>query len=500
MKRVLRFSLSILLGVALPKIATAAASQALLHMPWALLSTQLQNSIQSSAALSAVPSQSSLNAGGYQWNLTNTQVQGQISVASPTVNASSAVVQISNAALQMTIGQISVDQTITTNVDGATINVHLVASCGPVQLSQPSAQAQASFVLNWNSGSPQATLNSMTLGWPNSPWTVAPFNCQGPSDFASILHQQIVSELANPSVLQPYLSSILSQYVTAKLQTILSNIRQPFGASTGSASLPLQVGALTPVTTGIVAEVTVGTSDPQQPLAPLPVPTAAILASLSTSQPELVGGIDVINFILNNELAARPTYTQVNLQSNSTFSSLMQSPIMQFFIWSDLLNYGSQLPFYLNIATPKNLSLSLQNPPKQNSSSTNNVLTTQFNLYALIQSWRSSAWWSYVTIQGLTTAQVTLSVASGVLNYQTAIMNPNAQVAYGAAYKNKYHPSDSPPKSDINSALSGNQPALSGSVAWPVVNLGSAGSYQVSGMRWLNASTFSMPWSLVNNP
>jgi hypothetical protein len=469
--------------------AWAAESKALLHIPWPLLANQLQNTIQDNGVLSGSPANGTLNAGGYLWNVTSTQVQAQVTAAPPVVNSSSVSVQITNAAIQVSIGQISVDQVITQNIGGITVNAHLQASCGPIQLSQASAQASSQFALTWTSGTPQIQLTSLTLGWPTTPWIVGTFTCEGPNGFGDLLHQQIAASLVDPAVLQPYLSQMLGNYISTQLESTLTKIRQPFPASTGNGTLPLQVGAFTPVATGVLADVSVGTPDPAHPLQPLPVPSAQVLAALSTSQPEILGGMDVINTVLNSDLSSRPTYTAVNLQTNSTFHSLMGNPLLQLLFWSDLWNYSSDSPFYAQIATPKNLAMTL---------GANGLLNTTFYLYVVMQSWRDQAWWNYVYVKGYTNAQVTLSVANGVLGYQTSIISPNEQISFGPDYIKKYGSSGSLPTSDINSALAGNQSALSGSVTWPVANLGLAGRYQVSSMRWLNSTMFSIPWSQVS--
>lgn len=486
--------------------AHAGESKAQLHLPWTLLNTRLQAGLggNSSTLTTEIPSYQ-LDAEGIKWNLSSVVVTGKLGSNSAAITEGNVGIRAVDAPIQMTIGLVAVDQIIERVVGGARVRVHLKANCGPLVLNQEQANYSSLFGLNWSSGSPAATLQSFNLSWPSKSWRLADFKCEGPQGLPEILHEQIVERLGDANEFRPLLSQFLSAKVTESIESSLQKIREPFAVSSGQAKHQFKIGMLSPMLTGVLAEVTV-----TSPLAATEVPAAPTVetklskkdkkkkdtkipekatvdfAKLPVDRPALLGAVTLLDQIFKSEMAAQPYYFTLDLQANKSFHDLMQSRFMQFFVFADLMNYPKSNPFYLQLFRPNFSALSVVD---------NGNLRTSFPLSGLVQSYRDNQWWTWLNLNGDTQAEVRLTVGGGTLTYETALSNKGVKLEYGAVYKAKYKKSGHPPSSIASNALKGNQPALSGSVVWPTVDLGVGGQYKIDRLEWIDKSNFILHWN-----
>lgn len=462
-------------------------AKAQLHIPWNLLSERLRAAINrqaSDASKSAEPIGNHLISVPYQteqlnWNLASGSVSAQVTVDAAQVAPASATVSLSKSSIHVVLDQISLDQVIDRTVDGVTVHLHLIASCGPIVLDQTNASAASTFTLDWSSGAPVAKLSSLDLSWAPNSWSFNAFTCTGPSGVDQQVRDGLSTFLRDPAALKPYVQSYVSANLQSSIDEAISQLRTPFTAS----NLTLQVGTLSPASTGVLADLTLSSSVKASPLPALPVPSHAVLSLLATDEPVLIGGVDVIEFLVDSKLAAQDKYFKVDLQKVDGFHKLMHSRIEQLFVWGDLWNYPEDNPFYLNVANPRAVALTRQG----------SALATDLSLSALIQSYRDKQWWTYVTSKGQAAASVALKVSNGTLAYSTTINSISLHSGYGSAYSARYHKGKSTlPDSVVSKAITGPQTALSGSMQWPDVQLGEAGSYRASSFKWVDASTFSL--------
>lgn len=236
---------------------------------------------------------------------------------------------------------------------------------------------------------------------------------------------------------------------------------------------------------GLYTELIIGTPEATPPDAAVKLPGPDVQSQLPADRPSLIGAVDAIEHLLQNELAARPELLTVDLQSLSAFKRVIQSRFLQFFFWPDLFNFKTNDPFYLRLKTPKEVTLS---------SASNGSLTTSLPLQAVMQARRDGKWWDYVTGRGYAKAEIDLDLQGGVFRYTTSLKEPKVDIGYGTAYRSKYSPTDWLPVSSMRSALEGPQSALSGSLTFPDVDLGVAGKYRANRMDWLDSRTFVITW------
>lgn len=479
-------------------------SKAQLHLPWGLLNSRLQAAVGANSSTFSVDLPASqLEVAGIQWNLSGLSMKSHLSANSAAMTATHVGVRTVNSPIEMKIGLISVDQVVEKIINGVKVRIHLKASCGPLTLVQSLAGFSSLFKLDWSSGSPVSSLGNLDLSWPAGSWAVSEFKCAGPQGLPEILHEQIAERLGSAEEFRPLLAQFISGRVTSKIEESLSKIRAPFAVSSGKSKHVFQIGAMAALASGVLADVSVrspfvgagagagsagGTSATTGSLDT----NVATLEKVPLDRPALLGNLGLLDQIFKSEMSEQPPYLTIDMQANKSFHDLMQSRFTQFFVFADLMNYPKKSPFYLQIFRPEFSSLSVLDSGN---------LRTQFPLSAVVQSYRDGKWWSYLNLKGDTKAEVRLTVGNGVLSYETALSNKGVQLNYGAEYRERFKKRGNPPSSVASSALKGKQPALSGSVTWPVVDLGVGGQYKIDRLEWIESpeglgkSQFILHWN-----
>jgi hypothetical protein len=475
---------------------TQAKSQ--LHIPWKLLQERLSaiiNKSTSDGSGGAAPIDARLISVPYDgeqiaWKLSGGSVAATIKVNSSTIGPNGASVAITGAKSHIVLNSVSVDQVIERNVGGVVVRVHLAADCGPILIDQANASANAAFNLSWTTGSPIAALSALDLRWAPGSWTFNNFTCQGPSGLDALVRDGLAVYLRDPAELKPFVEQYIAENLQTSIDATLARLRDPFVVDAGTKEkITLTVGTLAPTSTGVVADLTLRTDSKTIPLPALPSPSASVLASLSTTQPALIGGIDVLQFIVNRKLADQARYYRVNLQDVPAFHKLMHNRIAQLFAWQDLWHFDDDAPFYLNVYNPGSLSL------KRSGASS---LSSSIPMKANIQAYRDNQWWTYVVSAGTAVTTVDLAVSQGTLSYKTNIDSLKIASQYGAAYAKKYDKGKAKlPDTIVANAIVGPQSGLSGSMTFPNIDLQQAGEYRATSFSWANSSTFTLNFTGV---
>jgi hypothetical protein len=491
----LRFVSSLVLctGFTYPHISRAetdasTTSKAQLHVPWKLLSERLEKLVNRQSGGVAQPIEAqTLNADGIIWQLNAGRASATLAVDDSTIRERTVQVAVTKAKLQIELDQITVDQVIEREIGGVRVRVHLNAVCGPIIVNQAEASANSSFNLDWSGGSPKASLAQLDLGWAPNSWTFNQFECTGPSGLDVELREGISNYLRDPATFKPYVERYIAENLKAQVDEALAELRSPLKVGTGSDSVALVVGALEPVSTGVIADITLAPSGKSRPKATpaKALPSERALATLSRSQPSLLGDIDLIEFAIQQKLRSQGQYYKLNLQEVEGFRKLMHSRIAQLFKWAELMNYPENNPFYLNLANPKSLSL------RKGSGS---ALTSAVPIYALTQSYRSKKWWNWIITRGTANTSVDLTLSNGKLKYTTEITSASLKSQYAPEYAKKYDKDEDNkiPDKIFAEAIAGPQSALSGEFQFPDVDLDESGEYRASELKWIDSKNFRL--------
>lgn len=467
--------------------ALAAQSKAQLYMPWPMLNTKLNNVLSgaNSSFSTKVPT-STLDAGGIIWSVTNITYEAATNAPVSNTNGSVISFEANNSSLKITIEKIAVDQIIERVVNGATIRVHLVADCGPITFNQPKATVQSLFDISWATGSPVAALKSSNLHWGQNSWVIPDFKCNGPGGLSDILKDQISERLKNADDFKPYLSEFLDEEVHSIIATTLDKVREPLTVKAGSTKQTFKVGVLYNLPQGVVADLTVSDSSKADVLPPIAPPEADLLNSLPTTTPTFLAKKDLLEQIVRTELNAQASSVKVDLQTVPSFHKLMQNRLAQYFGWSDLTKYPKNNPFPLTLFKPKFQGLTLAAP---------NKLKTVFDLNGVVQSYRKEQWWNWLVIKGTTSAEVTTTVSNGRITYKTEVRPVTTSIKYGPEYTERFDKDSQPPQDKIVGAVTGQQPNLSGTYKFPVIELANSGAYTLASIKWLNSNSFILNWT-----
>ncbi|MEK7357372.1 MAG: hypothetical protein AAB250_13050, partial [Bdellovibrionota bacterium] len=295
--------------------ASSAAFQAKLHVPWSLLQTRAQSAIEGEALARDVADRV-VTAAELDWHLQGIHIDAKTPKAQATLGVSNADFVFPTVSTAISIQKIYVDQVVTREINGVTLNIHIQASCGPLSLSQDAAQGALHFALDWSTGSPQVQLSSLDLSWATGTWSSPEIPCEGPAGMGDMLRTEILAQLKDAGAFKPMLSSFLQEGIQPRLQSILDQVRQPISASTGKSKVQFQVGSLEVASTGILANVQSGVDAKALSL------TQAMLDTLPQDRPVMLGGLEMIEPVVTNELKAGDEFITVDLQQSSTFRKL----------------------------------------------------------------------------------------------------------------------------------------------------------------------------------
>ena len=471
--------------------STTAYSKAQIHVPWKMLSERLKSLVNQEASGVAQPIEGqSIEAGGITWQLSSGSAKAALSLDTATVSEAQVALALRKAVLQIDLDQITVDQLVERVVGGVRVRVRLNAVCGPIQIQQADAKASSTFSLNWTTGSPVATLANLDLGWEPNSWTFNDFECTGPSGLDTELREGISNYLRDPATFKLYVERYIAENLKTQVDAVLAQLRTPLKVGTGSEAVSLSVGALAPVSTGVIADITLTRAGKTLP-APAPsksLPDEKSLSKLATSSPSLIGDLDLVEFAIQQKLRSQGQYYRVDLQLIEGFRKLMKNRIAQLFKWAELMNYPSSSPFYLNFAVPKSLSLKR---------GTGSSLTSSVPVYAVSQSYRDKQWWTWIETKGSAKTNVALSVSNGRLTYSTTIESVSIKSNYAKAYAKRFDKDSGNhiPDDIISEAIAGPQSALSGQFAFPDLDLGAAGEYRADALEWLDSKSFRLTFS-----
>lgn len=472
MSAVFRFLLTVFLTALFALPLEARDDESRLHIPWPLFESRLQGLLAGDSSLwKTVVGDMPLPANGMTWNLKNLRFDAQVTSDRPVFDGTHLSLRLPKVGVRVGLDSVSVDQVITREVSGVVVNVHLKAQCGPIRLIQENAQSEAVFAVDWSTGAPAARLQQLNLGWDDGSWQMSEFSCEGPQGMDRLLEAEVLKQLKDPQVVKPYLADWLSRQLQEKLTAALASLKTPLSLADGD--IQLHVGAMVPASTGLLVPLMLQKDAPA-----LPVPST--LASLPKDKPVFLVGTAVLQTLLEAQLAKQPELITVDLRTFSAFKTLIGSRFLQFFVWPDLMNYAKSAPFYGRIQRPSKLTLKSEGGAR---------FSSPVDLRAVIQSQRSGRWWDYVTMSGQARALVQLSLSGGQLNYATSLNGVSLATGFGQDYKKQFGYTGWLPTSALRSGLEGSQPSLSGSVQWPDVDLGLAGSYRAKTLNSFGSDT-----------
>ncbi len=234
------------------------------------------------------------------------------------------------------VGQLSLDQTVIKEIGGNHIEIRIKASCQPFEIRVPSFDASIRAPFQKDGVVVVPVLADLNLSV-HEGWNVSNLVCEGPLGIEDRLTAIIQDSLKNPDAL----ASLLKNYLAPELQ---KKWQQSWTQITNEKYQDLKITSMSdPLDDGLFlkGEISAGSGDWK-----IPLPTQLRVRSQAAT-PQLVLSSEGFAAIAR-ETIGQYSIQKYDLQQIDAFSKLMHSRFSQFFVWSDLLHFARNTPFYLS--------------------------------------------------------------------------------------------------------------------------------------------------------
>ncbi|QDK37798.1 hypothetical protein DOE51_09475 [Bdellovibrio sp. NC01] len=339
---------------------------------------------------------------------------------------------------QMTIGKISVNQTVEQTVGGITGRFDLKAECNNVVLNMKAGAGTFAISLKPAVASSQvaAQVNDVALSWQPDAWVAQSFSCTGAEGFADLVNQQLQKISADSasfvdprkelivSYVKDYLGKFSIDLATAReLVSSRSDVKTSMTIDSfddSQADKMIAKGHVTVEFTRIdstdVTSLALSTKDANYTLG-----SSALIRLPGTFAKE----------VMAKAYAANTWVHRLTSAQLPGFSSLMNSRFSQFFVWPELMNYSKSAKFLFDVYSNKDPKI------------TGSGLQYQVNLN-LLTKMQAPNNGNYVPFMNFTipfASKVTMSVANSALKATFANTDMTLKYQWDSSYVNKFGPS-----------------------------------------------------------
>ncbi len=424
-----------------------------------------------------------VSVDGLNWHISGVTYSIQSDFTQGSLLPQSYQIRSRNLKLSISIQQISIDQVVTTQSGGITLDVHVQAKCAPITLIQNAAQASAQIAYQFSPQSISTQVTQFNLQWPAQTWAIGSLNCQGPSGIDSKIQSALGQNLQSADTLKPYVQDALSAKIQEQVDDVVEQIKRPTPIVVPGNPLKLlisfkqfQITKLGLISYGQITWN--GIPDPSHvtPLAMTEVPAELVNA---TDPVMVTADAGWTNFI-KAELAATPGPTMVNLNQQESFSRLLKSNFFDFWLWPDLMNYGLNSPFNFAIETPHLSSFTWQK---------DGTAIIETNTSGWVQSLRENKTWNYVHMTGQAIVSIAPQITNGTFTVVANVHPSDIRSRFGNDYIAAFHPAQflSPL---ITAEISKNlNHSFLFTTALPSYDLGGVGIAQFNGWTPLSGGT-----------
>lgn len=400
---------------------------------WQDIGQKIQNSIQSQASFVQEDQNKSISIQGLnaQLSMTHFELQG----------LQNAFLQLSNEQLQfnnqsvsffLNIPEISIDQEIIREVQGAQIRVRLKATCGPIAIKQEIDQISAAYSYKLEENNISGTFSNLIISVRPETFSMESVQCVGPAGLDAVLSKKIAEFFSSSETLSLQLKNYLSPFIQKKLQeqlhAITSGVILPDNVQSfmGLVDTKLIVKNIENSTGGIRALLEWElNSDPSGRILKLPALKSDLNKKLS-----LIMSKEALLYLVQLKAANSPEWFQESANKYSGFQRILQSRFLQFFLWPDLFSYSKSSLFNL---WHRRLIL---NSLSWDADSVNSKI--QFTGW--LRSKRDGKIWDYISYYTNARIQFSPQISDGKLSLQTTHLKFQPQFAFGEKYVSIFDP------------------------------------------------------------
>lgn len=483
------FGTVLALTFSLNTFALTGGSEVLLFTPWSFLQKKM------SAALNNRTVDDSQTIPSLDWQLTPwvphlTNVQWNYASKVDLVSFTSDAVQLKTRklSLKIVIEKLALDQIVEREIDGAILRVHVQAQCGPVTLSQDTAQMEAKFGFQIQPQQITTVLQSFNLTWAPNSWKVNDFQCQGPGGFEQTIKAELAADLASAEKLRPWLQTEIVTRAQIEADGLMTQLANPIPVAIEKNNLVLTFKRMVGTPEGIQNHGTLvwsGKSD-ETNLSRLEmnrIPNSVIKKGV----PYFISPGGGWTNLLATILQKKAEVFNIDMRTIPAFVALLNSRSQQWAVWPDLQNYATNSRFNLAVARPRSYPLNWQN---------DGTATMNSSVNAEIQSQRAGKNWNYVDLSGSVRGRLSPRIANGKLTAQIQFSNSKFAAKMEPAYVQTFNPDPRIDPQVLQAFAEYVNEGFKYSATLPRLNLGFAGTATFTAWTGLGDQLIGMPMDL----
>ncbi len=433
-----------------------------------------------------------VSVDGLNWHISGISYSIQSEFTEGKLLPQSYEIQSRNLKLSISVQKISVDQVITTSQGGITLDVHVQATCAPLQLVQNAASASAQISYQFTPQSISTQVTQFNFQWPAQTWAISSLSCQGPAGIDSKIQAALASNLQSANTLKPYVQDALAAKIQDQVDSIVEQIKRPtpIFVPGNPLNLVLAFKQFQITKLGLISYGQITWNG-------IPDPSKVTPLGISDVPPELAGATEPVLITANQgwtnfieaELAATPGTAHVSLNQQKSFAEILKSEFYEFFLWPDLLNYPAHAPFDLAIGTPQLTSLSWL---------ADGTAQVEIAPAAWIEATRDNKVWNYVRLFGTALANIAPQISGGSFKLLARVRDSRIQYHFGADYVKAYRPNQFISSILVNQLSKNLETSFVFSNPLPSYDLGIIGVARFNGWVPINSGThIAIPVQIV---
>lgn len=399
-------------------------------MPW----TQLQSSISRATAeyrnFNYQAENQKLNFAEYQSLVPQfrAQVFGLETLQSQ-IRAGSFSIESKGLRLVLDVPSFHIDQEIVRESGGATLRVRVKADCGPIRLSQGFQSLRAAYDFSFEQLKFSGALKSFELEPLASDFSLADIQCAGVSGLDQVIQKKLTEYLSSKEFLSAQLQSlidpVLLKLLSGQMNQLTQGMQLPPSAASASATEKIVLQSLDQNDVGLEARL-VWYFDSLSNAEVLKLSRSA----LPSESAELQMSKEALQFLIQKYISAQPEWREESANKYQAFQQLLNSKIVQFFVWPDLLQFSKKSLFSLFHHRPQIQQISVQNQT--------------IDLLAKLGGWlkteRSGKIWNYLSYSSNLQSELVPEVVDGNLRLSFQNIKLDLEIRFGQDYVIKFQP------------------------------------------------------------
>lgn len=348
------------------------------------------------------------------------------------------------------IDKIMVDQNVTQTMGGITGVFKVQAECHNIKMNLPTSAGQFSLKLKplvyipdkVNQKNLMATIGidveDISLSWTPSSWIVDRFECSGSGGFEQVIQQHIQSISGNSEAFLSFhkneILNFLQKYFINTQESL--SLTKKWLASRPDILFSLDVDHYTEDGSNIFGKGHLILEFTKSKINE--VKNLKLDNSLASNMNQHNGKEAIIKLpesfirdVLSSAYESETWSQRISSKNISAFSSLMNSRIMQFFVWPELMSFSKSSQFYFDFH-------SIQNPQIMGSG-----LRYQFKMVLLGDMWapRTDNYVHFIQFLAPTNGTMNLSVSDGQAVIGLNVNDLKLSSKWDSNYRKKYDPS-----------------------------------------------------------